>query len=342
MKKNYILSGLLAIQIIASYVVFTSSDDLQSHDGIHKLFEFDSVGVDEILIEDNDENISVLKREGETWVTSEEFPADNERITRLLERLGEVDHGLPIASSPSALKRFEVSKDSFQRRLKLMSRGNTDIEFYLGSGAGARRSHVRLLEQDKIYAATIGSYDLPADIAQWQNKELIQIEIDEIHSVDLSDLSITRSPKLVNDGEANEIEPAQDVTSWIPEGLADDEIFKLEEFESQLRNLATLRYDRAFKGSIIDSDIQAEFTVSYRDLSRNYKFAKAPKGDSFWLKVSDLDELLELNQYNGSRIIENLSSTNLVEKTLKDDTSAEKEEQEIDDTSPLVPQEVGE
>ena len=342
MKKNYLLSGFLAIQIIACYVVFTSSDDLQSHDGIHKLFEFDSGGVDEILIEDNDENISVLKREGETWVTSDEFPADNERIIRLLERLGEVDHGLPIASSPSAFKRFEVSKDSFQRRLKLMSGGNTDIEFYLGSGAGARRSHVRLLEEDKIYAATIGSYDLPADIAQWQNKELIQIEIDEIQSVDLSGLRITRSSKIVNDGEGNETEPAQDLTSWIPEGLADDEIFKLVEFESQLLNLATLRYDRAFKGSIIDSDIQSEFTVSYRDLSRNYKFAKAPEGDNFWLKVSDLDELLEVNQYNGSRIIENLSITSLVEKPLEDDTSADNEEQEIDDTSPLVPQEVGE
>ena len=84
--------------------------------------------------------------------------------------------------------------------------------------------------------------------------------------MDLSDLSIIRSPKIVNDGEGNKIESAQDVTSWMPEGLADDEIFKLEEFESQLLNLAKLRYDRAFKGSIIDSAFK-QVTVSYRDLA---------------------------------------------------------------------------
>ncbi len=334
MKKNYLLSGFLAIQVLASYFVLTSGDGLQSHEGIHKLFEFDSENVDEILIEDNNGNISVLKRDGGTWLTSEDFPADNDRIIRLLERLGEVDHGLAIASSLGALKRFEVGKDNFQRRLKLSSGGNADIEFYLGTGAGARRSHVRLLDQNNIYAATIGSYDLPADIAQWQNKELIQIQIDDIKSVNLSNLSITRSPQINTDVDGKEIEPIQDVISWKPVGLADDEAFKLEEFELQLRNLATLRYDRAFNGSIIESDIQAEISVSYGDLSRNYKFAKAPEEEGFWLEVSDIDKLLEVNQYNGSRIIENLTRTNLVEKPLTDDISIENEEEDTASTSP--------
>ena len=54
---------------------------------------------------------------------------------------------------------------------------------------------MRLADQDKIYAVTIGSYDLPAEIADWQDKDLLQIEVSEIQSIDLEGLTIRRAER---------------------------------------------------------------------------------------------------------------------------------------------------
>ena len=74
MKKNYLLIGLLALQALVTYFVISGSDEIQGHAGIQKLLEFNSEQVDGIRIEDNDGNLAELKREGDAWVTAEDFP----------------------------------------------------------------------------------------------------------------------------------------------------------------------------------------------------------------------------------------------------------------------------
>ena len=247
MKKNYLLSILLVLQVLVAYFVISVGDELQGHAGIQKLLEFNREQVDGIRIQDNDGNLAELKSEGDAWLTAEGFPVNVDRIDRLLERLNGLEHSLAVASSPSSAKRFEVSGDRFQRHLKLLNDGKPVAEFYLGTGAGARRNHVRLADQDKIYAVTIGSYDLPAEIADWQDKDLLQIEVSEIQSIVLEGLTIRRIEQSEDDSQDTESDIGP--TEWFADGLAEDETFKSDEFETQLRNLATLRFDRAFMGS---------------------------------------------------------------------------------------------
>ena len=323
MKKNYLLIGLLALQALVAYFVISGSDELQGHAGIQKLLEFNSEQVDGIRIEDNDGNLAELKSEGATWLTAEDFPVNVDRIDRLLERLDGLEHGLAVASSPSSAKRFEVSGDRFQRHLKLLNDGKPVAEFYLGTGAGARRNHVRLADQDKIYAVTIGSYDLPAEIADWQDKDLLQIEVSEIQSIDLEGLTIRRAERSENEDESQDTELDIDSTKWVADGLADYETFKVDEFETQLRNLATLRFDRAFMGSFEEQVIKAKIVVSYGDQDRTYEFAESKEGDNFWLKVTGFEELFEVSQYNGNRIIDNLTGDKLTEKPELDEDPEE-------------------
>ena len=168
---------------------------------------------------------------------------------------------------------------------------------------------VRLANQEMIHACTIGIYYLTAEIANWQDKDLLQVEMAEIQSVELDGLKIIRA-------QQSEAENAKDqeISRWFAEGLVGDEIFKADEFESQLRNLATLRYNRAFKDSIAGQGPEAEVTVSFGDSSRSYQFFKAKDGDNFWLKVSDFEELFEVTQYNGNRVVDNLMKEKLIEQ----------------------------
>ncbi len=309
MKKNYLLCGLLVIQAVAAYLFLSGGGELQGHAGIQKLLEFNREQIDEIRVEDSNGEIAELKRKDRTWLTIHDFPVEADRVNRLLDLLDELDHGLAVASSSSAAKRFEVSPDNFQRHLKLLKGGKIVVDFYLGTGAGARRNHVRLANQEMIHACTIGSYDLTAEIANWQDKDLLQVEMAEIQSVELDGLKIIRA-------QQSEAENAKDqeISRWFAEGLVGDEIFKADEFESQLRNLATLRYNRAFKDSIAGQGPEAEVTVSFGDSSRSYQFFKAKDGDNFWLKVSDFEELFEVTQYNGNRVVDNLMKEKLIEQ----------------------------
>ena len=323
MKKNYLLSILLVLQVLVAYFVISGGDELQGHAGIQKLLEFNREQVDGIRIEDNDGNLAELKRESDAWVTAEDFPVNVDRVDRLLERLNGLEHSLAVASSPSSAKRFEVSGDRFQRYLKLLKDGKPVAEFYLGTGAGARRNHVRLADQDKIYAVTIGSYDLPAEIADWQDKDLLQIEVSDIQSIDLEGLTIRRTERSENEDESQDTESDIGSTEWFADGLAEDETFKSDEFEAQLRNLATLRFDRAFIGSFEEQVIKAKIVVSYGDQGRTYEFAESKEGDNFWLKVTGFEELFEVSQYNGNRIIDNLTGEKLVEKPEPDEDPEE-------------------
>ena len=323
MKKNYLLSGLLVLQVLVAYFVLSGGGELQGHSGLHKLLEFNREQVDGIQIEDNEGNLAELKREDDAWLTTDDFPIDTNRVDRLLDRLDELEHGLAVASSSSAAKRFEVSQDGFQRHLKLLKDGKPVAEFYLGTGAGARRNHVRLADQEMIYAATIGSYDLPAEITDWQEKDLLQIEMDAIQSVELEDLTIRRVEQSENEEEGEEAESDGDAPEWLAAGVEEDETFKADEFESQLRNVATLRYKRAFKGSFEEQEVEAEIAVSYDDKSRTYQFAKAKEADGFWLKVTDREELFELTEFNGNRIVENLTREKLIEKPEPEEDSEE-------------------
>ncbi|MCH2074959.1 MAG: DUF4340 domain-containing protein, partial [Puniceicoccaceae bacterium] len=205
----------------------------------------------------------------------------------------------------------------------LLKDGEPVAEFYLGTGAGARRNHVRLADQDKIYAVTIGSYDLPAEIADWQDKDLLQIEVSEIQSIDLEGLTIRRAERSENEDESQGTESDIGSTEWFADGLAEDETFKTDEFETQLRNLATLRFDRAFMGSLEEQVIKARIVVSYGDQDRTYEFAENKEGDNFWLKVTGFEELFEVSQYNGNRIIDNLTGEKLIEKPEPDEDPEE-------------------
>ena len=79
--------------------------------------------------------------------------------------------------------------------------------------------------------------------------------------------------------------------------------------------------------------IKAKIVVSYGDKDRTYQFAETKEGDNFWLKVTGFEELFEVSQYNGNRIIDNLTGEKLVEKPEPDEDPEEVAGNNLDDVS---------
>lgn len=306
MDKNYLLGGLLAFQAIAGYLVFNEGGELSKHSSTQKLFDFETSAVNGIHIEDAAGNKTELKRIDNSWRTMDDFPADSDRVDQLLSKLLGLEHGLAIAQSASAAERFEVSEDDFQRSVHLLNGQEILGSLYLGSGAGARRSHVRLTEDDSIYAVTIGTFELPAEISNWQDKNLLKINFDAVNMVQFDGLVFSRSENKDDNTDTRE---------WSVAGLDHNEDFDKEAFESALKNLTSLRYNEAFTGSTENLSLGGEFTIEYADTKRSYQFYTSEGDDSSVLKVSDYGELFEITSFNAKRILENLNKEKLVSST---------------------------
>jgi hypothetical protein len=79
-----------------------------------------------------------------------------------------------VATSAGAAGRFQVSEDSFQRRIVLSSNGEVLAEFYLGTSPGYQQVHARRAGSDDIYSVGLSNYQVPAEPGEWLDKTLLQ------------------------------------------------------------------------------------------------------------------------------------------------------------------------
>lgn len=314
-KKIILLGGLLALQVALMLTTTFRSTGLPGQQSVQALLDFDRAQVDRVVVADGDQSTELL-RKGDGWETVNGFPAEVDRVDRLLDRLGGLEHGLAIAQTDAALKRFKLTDTDFERRVQLYAGDEELASLTLGSGAGARRSNVRAGDAKAVYTVQLGSYDLPADVAQWQDKTLLQLDADAVLAIELGDLKIRKevaSPAETDSPDAAEA-PAEPETTWVAEGLADGEQFDLDNFKRDFDRLRSLRYDRAYPHPDLAELVEGDAPVNTLrfDLadggSRSYEIYRAKDGDGHLLKVSDRDELFELNASLGSRLGEQLAS----------------------------------
>ena len=260
MKKITLLTGLLIFQIVLAFILLYGGSKLNLHTGIQKLLEFDPEQINAIQITDETGQTIRLTYDNSTWFTDEKFPADSTRVDRLLNQLNELEHGLAVASLAKTAERFEVSPKQFQRHLQLFEDEQIVVDIYLGTGAGARRSHVRLANGESIFSTTIGSYDLPATLEEWQNKELLLMNADQVDSIEFDAITIRKTKsELSEDNENNEADVSiPQKEQWIAEALNKGETLKTDALKSLLRNLTNLRYTRILKGSTDKKQLQAQ------------------------------------------------------------------------------------
>jgi len=284
-----ILAIAAVVQLVLVAVAYTGGSRLPAAQAGAVLLSFTPAEIDSIRIDGPDKQAVTLHK-GDSWKTAAGFPADSGKVSQILQRLSELKHGLAVATSASSLARFKLSDDDFERHLVLSKAGKVVAELYLGKGAGARQSYARDGEHQAVYSVSLGSYELPLDESQWQDKGLLQISADQVNELEVAGIVLTRSSN--RDQKKSEWR-----ASPMPAGKQLDQ----HAVEQALHLLATLRFDKVLgKQPPADFDIaQPVLTVSVRtpDIKRQYRFAKAKQGDRYLLKVSDRDEYFAVSSF---------------------------------------------
>jgi hypothetical protein len=141
------------------------------------LAPFTDNAIDEVRIGDAFDNEVVLARSGKQWLLPDmgNLPADPAKVDTLLHSVLHQTGNWPIARSPAARQRFQVADYYYQKRMTLLSQGNTLGAIYLGTSPGFRKVHARNENQDAIYSITLDAIEASALSTDWLDPRLLQV-----------------------------------------------------------------------------------------------------------------------------------------------------------------------
>jgi hypothetical protein len=304
-----ILAVLALIQIGLILTTWTGTTKLQSHTLGSLLLSFEPAEIDTLVLKDGKNEIQLEKKDNK-WLLADGFPADGKKVAALLSKLTTLQYSLPVATSDQALNRFKVAEDNFERYLQLQSKGKTVAELYLGTGAGARQSHVRNSEQEAVFTVALGSYDLPVTPESWQDKEIMAFDTADVTAIELDKVKLERQP----DAENKESSPL-----WQGESLPPDTTVNQQAVNEGLKKLASLRFSKVLGRKELPEYGLAEPELSlkllFKNGDRSYTFGKIKDSENICLKVSDREEFFQLASYLAKPLLEKINRDMLVTNT---------------------------
>lgn len=186
-----LLIVLLAVQLGVAGLLAMRRNPLASIPPQSPLIGPAAQSADRLLLEGHGDagapaRVEIAKRNGE-WVLPGYFnaPADKFKVEDLLSELADLRRGLPIATSSSALERFKLADDDFDRRLTLSQGSHTVGTLYFGSSTGARRTDARNASDHAVYSVDLATYEMPTQLSSWFANDLLESQPDQLTGVDI-------------------------------------------------------------------------------------------------------------------------------------------------------------
>ncbi|WP_339138052.1 MAG: DUF4340 domain-containing protein [Candidatus Electrothrix sp. GW3-4] len=284
---------LLLVQIGLTVAVHQQqASNLESTAPDSAFLSFTPASISSIGIKGPEGKELVLQKKDKGWTMPAAFsaPASQRQVDELLQKLADAHQGLAVATSKGAAKRFKTAEDAFERHVVLKQGEAIAADFYLGTSAGVRTSHVRKAGQDAVVSIPVGSHEVDVEADSWLDRTLANLSKDELKALTLGDISLTKKKE---DKE----------TIWALEGASKEETNK-DAVDSLLNKVTAISVqsvlDPATSAELFTKDPAVEFTVTKEDDSKlTYAFAKKDdkEDDYFILKMSNKDLYFKVGKW---------------------------------------------
>ncbi len=177
MKKNIpLLVGVFVLQLTIVFFVFLLEESRTGDFSSEPLMSFESAQLDKLIISDGNSEV-VLSKNGEQWRISDKgLPVADEKLDQLLEKLKNLKSTWPVAMTSSSHERFEVTDNKVRRKIALYQGDKPLATLYVGTSPGFKKSHVRVDDQDEVYALELNAYDVPASTKDWLEKNILAVQ----------------------------------------------------------------------------------------------------------------------------------------------------------------------
>lgn len=301
-KTIKILTVVLVAQLVL--VVLTHIDQLKDDRNVKThLLSLDWQQIDGIRIKSsNDAQVLLKKKTDQEWILPEynNLPADTSKMNDLLKKFKQLQTDWPVATTNEASKRFEVSKDHFQRQIDFLQGDKLQTTLFTGTSPGYRKVHARLDSQKSIYAVELSNFLASASTEDWLQKQLLAVNLNNVKSISSADIKLTKSDK---DWKLNELTDNQQLNPKVLQNYLD--AFTNFQVESVL-------------GTNLDSEqlqkIVAEVTIEFTSESKKWVFYEPKEGAYLILKAPDYPQYFKINRAEAEKITQ-LQRSQLVENT---------------------------
>ncbi len=294
MKKwILILSGLLATQLGLAVVLNLTGEDYGTFQAEESLLSFNRQAVDGLRIEDGTDTLVLKKQEGK-WLLPEsgDFPASQPNVERLLDKLGALEKGWPVAKTRSAARRFAVDEEQFERKLTLFADDDAQATLYFGSAPGIRKVYVRSADEDEVFAVDFNTWEANAQADDWIDKEILTLDESNVERLEMPGIILQRTGGRLQ------------VMS-----LEENEQTNVEESSTLLGKLSGLRIQSLLGTEVLPEYRQDEpaFEVSMTRQGGEvlgYRFSKPEDAAYYVLKRSDLDQYFKVADFQVLPVME--------------------------------------
>ncbi len=287
MKKwIFILSGLLAAQLVLAMILNLTGEDYSTFQAEEKLLSFDRQAVDGLRIEDGTNSLVLRKQEGK-WVLPEngDFPASQPDVKRLLDKLGALDKGWPVAKTRSAARRFMVDDEQFERKLVLIADDAALATLYVGSSPGFRKVYVRPGDADAVFTVDFNTWEANAKTADWIDTDILALDQSSVQRLEMPGITMQRQ-----DGRLQVM------------NLDEQEQTNVAESRALLGKITGLRIQSLLGTEMEPEYRQDEPVLELRITTEgggvlDYRFSKPQDATYYVLKRSDLDYYFEVAEH---------------------------------------------
>lgn len=133
-----------------------------------------------------------LAKKDSHWVLPDahNFPADPNKVSRLLDAIAGLKGTLPVAVTKDAAKRFHVANNKFETHLLLKGGSQTLANVYIGNAAGANLVYLRRADQSAIETNNLAVRLLDTGIKSWRDKQLLHLTNSQVTQLVLPQVTL--------------------------------------------------------------------------------------------------------------------------------------------------------
>jgi len=282
-------------QLVLVVAVNLTVRDYGAFQAEEKLLVFDKQKVYALRIEDGKDSVVLHKQEGK-WLRPlpeiGDFPANQGRIERLLDKLTALEKGWPVATTSGAVQRFKVAEDQFERKLTLYSKEEILAQLYAGTSPGFRKVYVRPMDEESFFSVEFNTWEASTKVDGWIDKEILNLEADELERIEM--------PGFVLQREEDRLQLSE---------LKENEESNMEEVRLLLDKLTGLRIQ-----SLLGTEAKAEYRQDQPDLeikivlkdgqALSYRFSKPEEAPYYVLKRSDLNHYFKIADFTAKPLLD--------------------------------------
>jgi hypothetical protein len=189
-KRNQFLSALLVAQILLVGLTWVTCQSRPTTTGPKPVFDFKTGQITALEFEakpaekgKTPESVKLAKK-GDSWViaSADDYPAETESVTKVLDALVGLKVREPIATNPADHNTLQVGEKEFGRKITVKT-ATASKSIVAGSGAGSS-IYLRYQGNNDVYQAKgISIWAVPTNVKSYIKTKYIDIDKDKITSV---------------------------------------------------------------------------------------------------------------------------------------------------------------